>query len=107
MPKLKTVAPLPEQTETQPDTGGRQLHLETLESAVIGPRLAGTEDAGVASPALSLQQLLIDGWEEGDHPEDSRRWPPGVTILVSGGSAIVLWGLIIWAALTLLHIHLS
>ena len=74
---------------------------------VRGPRLAAPGDeAALVSPALTLQQLLIDGWEDADPDDDGRRWAPGLTILVSGACAVVLWGLIIWAAVALFHVRL-
>ena len=106
MPKLKTAPRLPEEDETPGDGGGQPVRLDIVDNVGVGPRLAGADDSGIGSPALSLQQLLIDGWEDGPL-EDARRWPQGLTILVSGGCAIALWGLIIWAALALFHIHLA
>ncbi len=107
MPKLKTVAPeFVEPSNVTPEVIGEPIGLDVGDGAIRGPRLVGPDEIGVAgSPALSLQQLLIDGWEEAG-PDDAQRWGPGLTILVSGVSAIVLWGLIIWAATSLFHLHL-
>ncbi|MHB8528227.1 MAG: hypothetical protein ACYC8V_01790, partial [Caulobacteraceae bacterium] len=56
-------------------------------------------ESGSISPALTLQELLTEGWEE--RSRDGRRWPSGVTILVCGGASLALWGLIIWALVSI------
>ncbi len=108
MPKLKTVDPIPAEDQTvQDDFVGPPATVQAADAKVRRPRLAGPGDEAAAiSPALTLQQLLIDGWEDADPDDDGRRWAPGLTILVSGACAVVLWGLIIWAAVALFHIRL-
>ena len=98
MPKLKTVEPDPIANET--------LEFDPAETIQRPrPHLAGPDEAAAISPALSLQQMLIDGWEEG--LDDGPRWPMGLTIALSVGCALALWALIFLGAASLFHLRLG
>ena len=84
----------------------KRIDIETLEpfeaQVTIPPRagpslgLADGATAEISSPALALQQRLLDqlNAEAEADADDGRRWSPRATMLFCGAASLGVWGVI-------------
>lgn len=60
----------------------------------IAERVVGPSEATVVSSDTAPRKLAAAPWQDSGAVRQGRRWSPRATLAVSGGVAVLLWGLV-------------
>jgi hypothetical protein len=84
--------PLKRSESTPAETFEPQAAEESQASRNLG--VANGSQSEVPSPALALQQRLLDELNAEGFDDDGERWSPRATLLFCSAASLVLWGAI-------------